>query len=115
MIEMTYFDVCKVFRNQEVEDANGISKFQQTLIYSDLSCALDKPNSKNPIDRTESTADITQYLILFISSQYEILPNDIIKITRYGKNYKLYAGDSFHYETHQEIPLSRKMWNGEQL
>lgn len=103
ILESTYYDTSDVYRIEELEDEDGVTKQERTLIYQDIKCSFSK-RSNNVITVTDSYNDIKSSHTLFLSDEYEIKTSDIIYIK--NKNIYLRAGEVFIYQnSHSEVTV----------
>lgn len=108
----TYWDKCTVQRKQGAKDSSGITRQGEYITvtgYEDLHCALSS-KSISATTQTDVENQIKYTTVLFIDTDYTILPGDKILITigDTGVVREYYAGEGPLYQSHQEIPLSRK-------
>jgi hypothetical protein len=109
ILEATYNDRCDVYRRANSENEYGITKQVRQLIYQGISCALSQSKSSNPLENEAHTSIRSEH-ILFLSPDFEILAGDELEITigASGKTRRFWAGESFVYTSHQELPLLRE-------
>lgn len=103
-----YHDNVTVCRQINAVDDEGADDYTVQEIYSDIPCKLYQSGKPFTVQNTDRQVDITCDLKLFLPPQYDILPNDILKISRNGQNILLNAVKSFRYKSHQEVTVKRK-------
>lgn len=103
-----YHDKATVCRQINAVDEEGADDYAVQEIYSDIPCKLYQSGKPFTAQNTDRQVDIITDLKLFLPPQYDILPNDILKISRNGQNILLNAVKSFRYKSHQEVTVKRK-------
>ena len=103
-----YQDKATVCRQINSIDEEGADDYSVQEIYSDIPCKLYQSGKPFTVQNTDRQVDITCDLKLFLPPQYDILPNDILKISRNGQNILLNAVKSFRYKSHQDVTVKRK-------
>lgn len=108
ILEDTYYDRCDIYRKTVSENEFSITKQVRQLIYQGINCALSQSKSSNPLENEAHTSIRSEH-ILFLSP-IEILAGDELEITigASGKVKRFWAGESFVYSSHQEVPLLRE-------
>lgn len=106
MLEETYLDSCNIKRHAEIVDEHGFDTFKEVTVYSNARCAVSFTRGSTQ-DLAETQA-IEYMATLFIGTEYEVLPGDLIEALVQGKEYIFRAGEGPKYPYHQEIPLLRK-------
>ncbi len=107
ILELTYFDVCNIYRNSKTITEIGESIFTKKLVYENIKCGL-STSSVGKITQSKSTATTSAEYQLFVRPEIDILPNDVVVITRLGKQITCIAGLSICYISHNYIPLKTK-------
>ena len=105
-IEATYEDTADLFRSMAVTDENNISHNVQKALCEGIPCALSK-GVNTSAEQKAQTVEHTN--ILFAAPEFEILPGDTVKVTRFGRvrNFTV-LGFPDVYATHQEIKLKER-------
>lgn len=106
-IERLYEDRCNIYESGYIKDVEtGITKPKNNiLVIENEPCRISFKNSV-PTSQTESIANISQEIKLFIAPEHNIKEGSKIVVTRNGKEleYKC-TGASALYYSHQEISL----------
>ncbi len=110
ILELTYYDICSVYRRCKVVSEVGESIFQDDLVYENIACGLSVSSvgSTGKITQSKSTAITSADYQLFVRPEVDILPNDVVVITRFSKQITCIAGLSTCYISHNHIPLKLK-------
>lgn len=103
-----YHDNVTVCRQTNTIDDEGADDYAVQEIYSDIPCKLYQSGKPFTVQNTDRQVDIKTDLKLFLSQEYDILPNDILEITHNGQKFLLNAIKAFKYESHQELLVNRK-------
>lgn len=103
-----YHDKVNVYRQCSIIDDEGADDYSIKEIYSQIPCKLSQDGKAFTAQNTDRQVDIIIDLKLFLSSQYDILPNDVLKISRNGQEILLNVVKSFKYKLHQEVTVKRK-------
>nr|DAL51171.1 MAG TPA_asm: head closure knob [Caudoviricetes sp.] len=103
-----YHDKVNVYRQCSIIDDEGADDYSIKEIYSQIPCKLSQDGKAFTAQNTDRQVDIIIDLKLFLSSQYDILPNDVLKISRNGQEILLNVVKSFKYKSHQEVTVKRK-------
>lgn len=107
-IERLYEDRCNIYESGYIKDLEtGITKPKNNiLIIENEPCRISFKNSV-PTSQTESVANISQEIKLFIAPEHNIKEGSKIVVTRNGREleYKC-SGASALYDSHQEIVLT---------
>lgn len=107
ILERTYNHKMTVIRVGEYEDVDGITKFGESTVYSDVKCALSQTSKFNTTQGIKN--DIKYTSKVFASPEFQIYAGDKISIQfENGLKRTHKAGESFIYPSHQEIPLLRE-------
>ena len=78
------------------------------LVYSDIPCKLSQYGKQLSAHRDDVSQKLTTDLRLTFDPEYQILPNDVVKIRHQGQEFKLFAGEQFNYPTHAELSVRRR-------
>lgn len=104
IISSTYDDTADVYRIEEIEDENGITRQKRIKVYKEISCALSQ-KSTNELVISDTSNTTKKVQVLFTDDEIKILPADVVHITNIDKHYK--AGISFAYKnSHAETILT---------
>lgn len=103
-----YHDKVSVYRQIYTTDEEGADDYEVQEIYSQIPCKLSQDGKAFTSQNTDRQVDITTELKLFLNLEYDILPNDILKVFRNGQEFLLNAVKSFKYKSHQEVNVKRK-------
>lgn len=103
-IELTYFDRCSIVRAVEKTDEYNETSFERTLISESIPCALSKKNVAN-IYTKDNASSLDYDMILFCNPAVDIQANDIITVTRFGRDLRFKVGQVVPYDSHQEVGL----------
>ena len=93
-----YHDKVNVCRQCSIIDDEGADDYLIKEIYSQIPCKLSQDGKAFTSQSTDRQVDIVTDLKLFLSPEYDILPNDILKISRDGQEILLNAVKSFNYK-----------------
>lgn len=109
-----YKDTADVYRAQPVQ-IDGIDDFdiQMALIYEQIPCKLSQYGKELSAHRDDVSQKITTDLRLCYELEYEIQPNDVLKVTHRGQTWELIAGEQFNYPTHAETSVRRRKEAGQ--
>ena len=102
-----YHDNVTVCRQTNTIDDEGADDYAVQEIYSDIPCKLYQSGKPFTVQNTDRQVDIITDLKLFLPPQYDVLPNDILKISRNGQEFLLNVVKSFKYKSHQEVTVKR--------
>ncbi len=103
----TYTDRCTVSRHYKGVTEHGETVFNGNInVYEDIKCTLSY-GSVGRLNKSNSVAKATKECKLFVYPDVEILPNDIILITRFGKVTEFVAGECEYHISHNNITLSK--------
>ncbi|MFI3231196.1 MAG: hypothetical protein R3Y29_06590 [bacterium] len=110
ILELTYYDICDVYRSCKVVSEVGESIFKDDLVYESVKCGLSVSSvgSAGKLNQSKSIAITSADYQLFVRPEIDILPNDVVVITRFGKKITCIAGLSICYISHNHIPLKLK-------
>lgn len=103
-----YYDKVTVYRQIDTVDDEGADDYSVKEIYIDIPCKLSQDTKAFTTQSTDRQVDIKTDLKLFLSQEYDILPNDILEITHNGQKFLLNAIKAFKYKSHQELLVNRK-------
>lgn len=103
-----YHDNVTVCRQINAVDDEGADDYTVQEIYVNIPCKLYQSGKPFTAKNTDRQVDVITDLKLFLPPQYDVLPNDILKISRNGQNILLNAVKSFKYKSHQEVMVKRK-------
>lgn len=103
-----YHDNVTVCRQTNTIDDEDADDYAVQEIYSDILCKLYQSGKPFTVQNTDRQVDIITDLKLFLPPQYDVLPNDILKISRNGQEFLLNVVKSFKYKSHQEVTVKRK-------
>lgn len=103
-LERLWKDKMDIYRFTSVV-VNGITKKQETLIYSNIKCKY----SKGSLTGTETGAPtINNNYTIFCGIEVDIQEGDKIELTQAnGRKIKLKVGEGFPYTKHQEFLVTR--------
>lgn len=102
-----YRDKVTVKRQIGITDDIGADVYDIVEVYTDIPCRLGQQGTTGMNGGESDRAfSITDHLRLSVSSELEILPNDILTVTTgQGQVFTMRAQEPFKYITHQEVPL----------
>ena len=103
-----YQDKATVCRQINAVDEEGADDYAVQEIYSDIPCKLYQSGKPFTAKNTDRQVDVITDLKLFLPPQYDVLPNDILKISRNEQEILLNVVKSFKYKSHQEVTVKRK-------
>lgn len=102
--DIMYTDVCSIYNQQKIK-VNNKTKFESVLVVENEPCRLSYDSPKIAV-QTESSANISNNVKLFISPQIDVAEGSRIEVVREGKTYQFKcSGMPSMYPTHQEIKL----------
>lgn len=105
-LEAAYDGVCTVYEMQPVFDpVTKVTAGQEVEILTEEPCHLSF-SSAGPSSGSESAAEVSQVIKLFLAPEREIRPGSKITVTQQGRteNYSR-SGKAAVYASHQEITL----------
>nr|DAM22037.1 MAG TPA: head closure knob [Caudoviricetes sp.] len=103
-----YHDNVTVCRQINAVDDEGADDYTVQEIYVNIPCKLYQSGKPFTAKNTDRQVDVITDLKLFLPPQYDILPNDILKISHNGQDILLNVVKSFKYKSHQEVTVKRK-------
>lgn len=102
--DIMYTDTCSIYNQQKIK-VNNKTKFESVLVVENEPCRLSYDSPKIAV-QTESSANISNNVKLFISPQIDVAEGSRIEVVREGKTYQFKcSGMPSMYPTHQEIKL----------
>lgn len=102
--DIMYTDVCSIYNQQKIK-VNNKTKFESVLVVENEPCRLSYDSPKIAV-QTESSANVSNNVKLFISPQIDVAEGSRIEVVREGKTYQFKcSGMPSMYPTHQEIKL----------
>ena len=108
ILELTYTDLCTVYRPFKDIKLNGESIFRSGLegkiVYQKLKCALSSPTG-GKLQPTKSTATVPTDYELFVRPEVDIQKNDTVVVVRCGKEFILTAGQMLCHPSHNSVPM----------
>lgn len=107
ILELTYFDTCKIIRKVSVKDATtGITSYTEIVIGDNIKCALSRNNSSNI---TGEIGSIVSNDTLFINPLADVLPGDTLEVTNeIGEKTIYLASKPHYYKSHKQTPITEK-------
>lgn len=105
---LMYKDKAQVLRHGYIVDDEGADDYGLSEVYEAVPCKLSQYGKELVTDKTDRGVNISTDLRMCCHPDYDILPNDVVKVIHQGKEYVLYAEQAFKYPTHQEITLRRE-------
>ena len=102
-----YKDIATVTRL--VPDGGLVDDYEPQVIYKDIPCHLGQYGKELQQHQEDRAYELINDLRVCLSPEYTIKPNDWVEVTHQGQVFKMHAGQSFVYPTHQEVPLRRKV------
>ena len=104
-----YKDKATVYRAQKVLADDGSDDYEEefAVIYEDIPCKLSQYNKELPAHIEDRAMILSLNLRLCCDPEYDIRPNDRVKVLHRGMMFTLVAGQPFPYPTHQEISVRR--------
>lgn len=103
-----YHDNVTVCRQINAVDDEGADDYTVQEIYVNIPCKLYQSGKPFTAKNTDRQVDVITDLKLFLPPQYDVLPNDILKISRNEQEILLNVVKSFKYKSHQEVTVKRK-------
>lgn len=104
-----YKDVCTVYRQAKVMAEDGSDDYAMAAVYKDVPCNLAQYGRQLEAQKEDRGYIIKTDLRLNLSPEYDLKPNDVIKVTTAeGQQFTLNASRSHKYPTHQIVTLRRK-------
>ena len=103
-----YHDKVTVCRQINTIDEEGADDYAVQETYRDIPCKLYQSGKPFTVQNTDRQVGVTTEKKLFLPPQYDILPNDILKISHNGQDILLNVVKSFKYKSHQEVTVKRK-------
>lgn len=103
--EFMYDKKAVIKRNQPYEKPSGAEGMRYEVVHSDVPCRLSAPGSAANNTALEEVNRIQYDMKLFLSSNYDMLPGDEVKVD--GLDFKA-AKEPIVYVSHQEVMLLRK-------
>lgn len=103
-----YHDYATICRQLPVVDDEGADDFTVEIIYSNIPCKLSQYGKEIISTVTDRQVDESFDFRITLDPDYDIRPNDIIKVLHRGQEFLLNAVKPFKYPTHQEISVRRK-------
>lgn len=102
--DVMYTDVCNIYNQKKIK-VNNKTKFESVLVVENEPCRLSYDSPRIAV-QTESSANISNNVKLFISPQIDVAEGSRIEVTREGNIYQFKcSGVPSMYPTHQEIKL----------
>ena len=110
-----YRDTVTVHRAEKVLADDGTDDYAEefAVIYANIPCKLSQYNMELAANVSERAMELSLNLRLCCDPDYDIRPNDILKVNHQGQVFTLCAGQKFAYPTHQEISARRKKEAGD--
>lgn len=103
--ESGYIGKANVIQYEKTVDKNHLTKHEEKVVLENQPCKLSFESMKQAVG-TETAADISQVVKLFISPDVTIKPGSKIVVTQSGVTTDYtYSGVPAIYPTHQEIIL----------
>ena len=108
--KVMYKDRASVFRAQKVLADDGSDDYAEEFaaVYEEIPCKLSQYGKEMPAHIGDRAMVQSMDLRLCCDPEYDIRPNDVVKISHQGQLFTLHAGQRFSYPTHQEISMRRK-------
>lgn len=105
-IESIYYGLATVTEFQKVEDEDTyLTEDEPVVVLTDEPCRLSFEQTK-ATDQTDTAADISLGIKLFISPDVTIKPGSLITVTQDGRTADFaVSGVPAYYASHQEIDL----------
>lgn len=107
--QMMYKDRATVRRAQKIKAPDGSDDFSKeyAIVYEDIPCKLSQYGKDMPGHIEDRAMVLSIDLRLCCDPEYDIRPNDVVKVSHQGQTFTLHAGQRFAYPTHQEISVRR--------
>lgn len=109
ILALTYTDTCSVYRPTKKRLPNGETVFAEGMdgdrVYTDIPCALSNP-SGGKLQRGSTVADTATDYALFVNTNVDIRPGDLVIVLRCGQSTAALAGQPSRYPSHNNIPLT---------
>lgn len=107
--QLMYKDRATVLRAQKVLADDGSDDYAENfaVIMEDVPCKLSQYGKEPPAHIEDRAIVMFIDLRLCCDPEYDIRPNDIVKVQHQGQLFTLHAGQRFAYPTHQEISMRR--------
>lgn len=105
---LMYHDKAQVLRQEYVTDEDGADDYSTVEVYEAIPCKLSQYGKELATDKTDRAMNVSYDFRLCCHPDYDIRPNDIVKVVHMGQEFTLNAGAAFKYPTHQEISLRRE-------
>lgn len=105
VLAATYTDKAKVIRKALV-DTDGLSRYEDKVIYSDLACALSMSQGSTS-GETDTVQRINYVAKLFTRPEADVKAGDVVEVLRQGEKRTYKAGESVIHASHIEVPLIR--------
>lgn len=107
LLAQTYWHKAEVKRPQSVKQG-AISRFEDTVIYTDLSCAVSFTQGSTQ-GLSDTTQPVRYIATLFARPDIVIVAGDVVTATfENGRACTFLAGEGVFYPSHIEIPLLRE-------
>jgi len=110
-----YKDKCSVYRAvlTAVGKTDDYTEEYQA-IYENIPCKLSQYGKTLYAHRDDISQKLTDDLRLTFDPEFDIRPNDFLKIQHGGQLWQLWAGEKFDYPTHSELSCRRRKESGQQ-
>lgn len=96
-------------RQVKVLDDDGSDDYAMAVIYEKVPCNLAQYGKQLEAQKEDRGFIIKSDLRLNLAPEYNLQPNDVIKVTTFeGQQFTLNASKSHKYPTHQIVTLRRK-------
>ncbi len=110
-VESTYWDRCSIYRRTREKDPDTRQQVQtETCTAQDIPCAVSQRSagsSQGGLSLSGQYGSASASYTLFCSPETDIRFGDRVEVeTGAGQTLSLWAGKSFLYASHAEVPLS---------
>lgn len=111
--DLMYCDVATVKRAvlTQIGKTDDYASEYET-VYENIPCKLSQYGVKSTAHRDDMAMAIVENLRVNVSPDYDINANDLIDVTHYGQEFKLFVIKAFKYPTHQELDCKRRKFAG---